>query len=317
MRITILGGTGHIGTYLVPRLVSAGHELTVITRGQRQPYQPHPAWNEVRQVVIDRREAEKAGTFGQAVKELRPEVVMDMVCFEVQSARQLVDALRGEIQLLVHCGTIWVHGYGIRVPVTEDQPRNPLEAYGRGKCEVEAYLLDQARRTGFPAMLLHPGHIVGPGWAPVAPTACHDPGAFQKLARGEELALPNLGLETLHHVHADDVAQAFEKALIHWRSAVGESFFVVSSAAVTLRGFAEAAATWWNKTANLRFLPLEAWKQTLPENFVESALSHLSHSSNHSIAKAQRLLEYAPRYGSLEAVRESVFWMIDHGQLNI
>ena len=26
-------------------------------------------------------------------------------------------------------------------------------------------------------------------------------------ARGEELALPNLGLETVHHVHADDVAQ--------------------------------------------------------------------------------------------------------------
>jgi len=129
--------------------------------------------------------------------------------------------------------------------------------------------------------------------------------------------LPNLGLETLHHVHADDVAQAFEKALIHWSSVVGESFFIVSPAALSLRGFAEAAAAWFGKQVNLRFLPLEEWKATLPENFVDSALAHLSHSSNHSIAKAQRLLEYTPRYTSLEAVREAVFWLIDHGQLQI
>ncbi len=317
MRIVVIGGTGHIGTFLVPRLVIAGHEVIVVTRGQREPYQPHPAWKEVRRVEIDRPAAEKAGTFGSAIRDLRPEVVMDMLCFDLPGARQLVEALRGEIQLLAHCGTIWVQGYGVQVPVTEDQPRNPLEAYGRGKCEVEAYLLDQARRLGFPATLLHPGHIVGPGWAPVAPTACHDLQAFAKLARGEELALPNLGLETLHHVHAEDVAQAFEKTLLHWSEAVGESFFVVSPAALTLRGFAEAAAAWFGKQANLRFLPLEEWKKTLPEAFIDSAIAHLTHSSNQSIAKAQRLLEYQPRYTSLEAVRESVFWMIGRGQLNI
>ena len=31
--------------------------------------------------------------------------------------------------------------------------------------------------------------------------------------RGEELALPNFGMETVHHVHAADVAQAFMKAM--------------------------------------------------------------------------------------------------------
>jgi nucleoside-diphosphate-sugar epimerase len=317
MRIVVIGGTGHIGTYLVPRLVTAGHQVIVVSRGQRQPYQPHPAWEQVRRVEIDRPSADCAGTFGGAIRDLHPEVVMDMLCFDLPSARQLVEALRGEIQLLAHCGTIWVHGYGVQVPVTEEQPRNPLEAYGRGKCEIEAYLLNEARSRGFPATVLHPGHIVGPGWAPVAPTACHDPQAFARLARGEELALPNLGLETLHHVHADDVAQAFENALTHWSQAAGESFFVVSPAALTLRGFAEAAAGWFGKEAHLRFLPVEAWKGTLSKEFVEPAMAHLSHSSNHSIAKAGRLLEYQPHYTSLEAVRESVFWMIEHGQLGI
>jgi nucleoside-diphosphate-sugar epimerase len=31
--------------------------------------------------------------------------------------------------------------------------------------------------------------------------------------QGGEICLPNLGLETVHHVHVDDVAQAFMRAM--------------------------------------------------------------------------------------------------------
>ena len=61
--------------------------------------------------------------------------------------------------------------------------------------------------------LLHPGHIVGPGWVPVNPAGNLELSVFERLVTGQELALPNLGMETLHHVHADDVAQAFALAI--------------------------------------------------------------------------------------------------------
>src|SRR5436309_1224477 len=83
--------------------------------------------------------------------------------------------------------------------------------------------LVEARRGDFPATLLHPGHIVGPGWAPLNPAGHFNPDVFARLAQGEPLALPNLGLETVHHVHADDVAQAFMQAMAWRSSAVGES----------------------------------------------------------------------------------------------
>jgi nucleoside-diphosphate-sugar epimerase len=35
MRIVVIGGTGHIGSFLVPRLVRAGHEVVNISRGTR------------------------------------------------------------------------------------------------------------------------------------------------------------------------------------------------------------------------------------------------------------------------------------------
>ena len=101
----------------------------------------------------------------------------------------------------------------MEVPATEEGPRNAFGEYGLSKAEMERYLLAEARQGGFPATVLHPGHIVGRGWAPVNPQGNFNPAVFSALARGEELALPNLGLETVHHVHADDVAQAFVLAL--------------------------------------------------------------------------------------------------------
>jgi nucleoside-diphosphate-sugar epimerase len=263
MRTVVIGGTGHIGTYLVPRLVALGHEVVSVSRGNRQPYQFHRSWEKVQKVVMDRMAEEQAGSFAQKIRDLRPDVVIDLICFTHESAQHLVEALDGRVQQFLHCGTIWVHGPSAVVPTTEDWPRRPFGDYGIRKAQIEAYLLDQARRRSFPATVLHPGHIVGPGWVPINPAGNLDVEVFASLARGEEIALPNLGLETLHHVHAVDVAQAFVNAMTHWSSAVGESFHVVSPAALTLRGYAEAAADWFGKSARLKLLAWNEWRETV------------------------------------------------------
>lgn len=317
MRTVIIGGTGHVGTYLVPRLVELGHEVSVVTRARRQPYQPHAAWGAVRQVTLDRAAAEADGTFGQKVLQLKPDVVIDMICFTPDSARHLVECLRGNVQHLLCCGTLWVHGPSAVVPTTEDQPRTPFGEYGIRKAQMEEYLLDEARRHALPVTVLHPGHIVGPGWAPLNPAGHFNVEVFARLARGEELALPHLGLETVHHVHADDVAQAFVKAITHWSTAVGEAFHVVSPQALTLRGYAHAVAGWFGKEARLKFLPWEQFKAAAGEQDARQTWEHIAHSPNCSIAKAQRLLGYQPRYSSLQAVREAVDWLIVNMKITI
>ncbi len=317
MRVVIIGGAGHVGTYLVPRLVEAGHEVINISRGQRGPYTPNAAWKSVRQIAADRDAEEAQDAFGQRVRDLKPDVVIDLICFAEASARQLVEALQGRVQHFLHCGTIWVHGPTVQAPTTEEQPRRPFGQYGIQKAAIEAYLLDQARRNGFPATLLHPGHIVGPGWDPLNPAGHFSPAVFTRLARGEPLTLPNLGMETVHHVHADDVAQAFMLAMAHRSAAIGESFHVVSPAALSLRGYAEAMAAWFGRPADLRFLPWEEWKATVSEEEAAATWDHIAHSPCCSLAKAQRLLGYHPRYSSLQAVQESVSWLIEHHVIEV
>ena len=138
MRAVVIGGTGHVGTYLVPRLVAGGHEVVVFSRGQRGPYQPHAAWKGVHLVTGDRLAEEQAESFGARVRALQPGAVIDLICFEVASAQQIVEALRGQVQHFLHCGTIWVHGPSVEVPTTEDQPRRPFGDYGIKKAAIAA-----------------------------------------------------------------------------------------------------------------------------------------------------------------------------------
>jgi nucleoside-diphosphate-sugar epimerase len=316
MKVVVLGATGHVGGYLVPRLVELGHEVIAVSRGRREPYRAHAAWQEVRRINLDREALETEGNFAGKILELSPEIVIDMICFTADSAARIVEALRGVIQHYLCCGTIWVHGHSSVVPTPESAPREPFGDYGIRKEQMERYLLEQARLRGFPATVLHPGHIVGEGWPPLNPAGNFNPRVFEILARGQELALPNLGLETVHHVHADDVAQGFIRAIANWAVSVGESFHLVSPAALTLRGFAEHMAAWFGQRANLRYLPWEQWKQSASEEDAWYTWDHIAHSPNCSIEKARRLLGYAPRYSSLEAVYESVQWLIGHNLIS-
>jgi nucleoside-diphosphate-sugar epimerase len=317
MRIAVIGGTGHIGTFLVPRLVEAGYSVVNVSRAQRQPYQQHSAWGKVEQFTIDRTAAEAAGSFGQSIRKLKADAVIDITCYTLESAKQLVEALKSEVSHFLHCGTIWVHGPSVEVPTREEQAREPFGDYGCRKAAIEEYLLTEARRNSFPATVLHPGHLVGPGWVPLNPAGHFNPAVFSDLAKGREVVLPNYGRECVHHVHADDVAQSFVQSLANWSNSVGESFHVVSPAALTLFGYAQIVAGWFGREARLRFLPWEEWKQTVSEREAEITWGHIARSPNCSIEKAQRLLQYQPRYRSAEAVKEAVIALIQNKTIEV
>jgi nucleoside-diphosphate-sugar epimerase len=304
-RIVVIGATGHVGTYLVPRLVRGGHEVVALSRGAREPYLPAPEWRSVERVAVDREAEDAAGTFGERVAALEPDAVVDMLCFTPESARQLVEALRPSRPLLVHCGTIWVHGPAARVPVTEDEPRTPFGEYGTGKAAIEALLWRETVAGGVPSVVLHPGHITGPGWPVITPAGNLDPDVWRRLAAGEPLALPDLGLGVLHHVHADDVAQAFERALTR-PAAIGASFHVVAEQAMTLRGLAAGVAAWFGREAVLDLVDWPEFERRAGSEHAGATREHVGRSIAASIDRARAVLGYAPRYSALEALREAL-----------
>jgi nucleoside-diphosphate-sugar epimerase len=317
MRIVVIGGSGHIGTFLVPRLVRAGHEVTVVSRGSRTAYTPSPEWQQVRLVTADRAQEDAAGTFGDRVAGLSPDVVVDLVCFTLESATALVERLRGEIGQLLHCGSVWRFGPSVKLPISEDTGTPPVGEYGIQKDLIARMLKQETASGGLATTSLHPGHIVGPGWHPIGPLGNLDPAVWQTLSAGRPLRIPGIGAELMHHVHADDVAQAFALAIEHRDAAVGEDFNVVAPTALTVRGFAQLAAGWFGQAATLEPVTWEEFGTTTSAEYAEQSWDHLSRSQCLTIDKAKTFLGYAPVYEPEAAVLESVRWLIEHGGLEV
>jgi nucleoside-diphosphate-sugar epimerase len=314
-RIVVIGATGHVGTYLVPRLVRAGHEVVALSRGEREPYVPAPEWRSVDRVAVDREAEDAAGEFGERIAALAPDAVVDMLCFTPESAQRLVDALRPTRPLLLHCGTIWVHGPAARVPVTEDEPRTAYGEYGTGKVAIETLLHRETIAGGVPSVVLHPGHITGP-WPSITPAGNLDLDVWRRLASGDPLPLPDLGLGVLHHVHAEDVAQAFERALTR-PAANGSSFHVVSEQAMTLRGLATGVAGWFGREPVIDLVDWAEFERRVGAEHATASREHVARGIAASIDRARDVLGYRPRYSSLDALQESLRWLVANGHVDV
>jgi nucleoside-diphosphate-sugar epimerase len=308
MRVLVIGGTGHIGTYLVPSLVRAAHEVAVISRGTSRAYREDRLWSSVRMVTCDRVAAEKDGTFGTLVAGLRPDAVVDLTCFTTAQARQLVDALDG--QHLVQTGSVWSYGPSALVPTTEDARKNPYGEYGVNKLAVERYLMGQDRVR---ASVIHPGHISGPGWMPIGPAGNHDPSVIDSLRANGSCLLPDRGGETVHHVHAEDVADLHQTCLEKPEVSAGQSFNSVCTQALTLRGYAELVARHFGHEPTLDLVPWAEFARRVPAEEADKTIEHIGRAPLFSMEKARAVLGFVPKHTVTDTVLESIdAWVTSH-----
>ncbi len=120
----------------------------------------------------------------------------------------------------------------------------------------------------------------------------------------------------LHHVHADDVAQAFERAL-NRPAAIGASFHVVAEQAMTLRGLAQGVAGWFGREPELELVDWLEFERRVGAEHARTTRMHVERSITASIARAQDVLGYAPRFSALEALHEALGWLIASGTVDI
>lgn len=316
MKVVVIGGCGHIGSYLVPKLVKAGYEVISISRGKSQPYVCDNAWNKAEKVVLDRENDED---FAYKIAKMNPDVVVDLISFYLKDTKEMVEALKEtKLSHYLFCSSIWAHGRAEVLPADPNCLKEPLEDYGINKFQSEQYLKEQYRINGFPATVIMPGQISGPGWVIINPYGNQNTKVFEKIARGEEIYLPNFGMETLHHVHADDVAQMFFKAILNRNQTLGESFHAVAEDSFTLYGYANAMYEFFNQVPKIKFLSWEKWCEYIGnEDDIDKTYYHIARSGHYNIENAKKLIGYEPKYSVRETVEISVQSYINRGIINI
>ncbi len=117
-------------------------------------------------------------------------------------------------------------------------------------------------------------------------------------------------------MHADDVAQAFELALAR-PAAIGASFHVAAEQAMTQRGLAAGVARWFGREPALDFVGWDEFARRAGPGHAEVTREHTFRGITASIARARGVLGYAPRHTSLDALHESLAWLVANGQADV
>src|ERR1700680_731459 len=88
MQVLVLGGTGYVGKRVTERLIAAGHEVTVGSRGQKQP----DIRGAFERLELDRKDHE---AFEAAVRPRRFDAVIDNIAYQHEDALSSIRAFRG------------------------------------------------------------------------------------------------------------------------------------------------------------------------------------------------------------------------------
>ena len=301
-KAVVIGGRGKVGGYLVPMLVENGYDVICVSRGVTEPFVKNDCWNKVTQVILDR----DSSDFEARIAALDADVIVDMICFKNEDMLNLIDVIKGSVKHYLVCGSIWLHGQSGSTPVREDECIEPMEEYGIQKNLLDKTITRLYKESDFPGTCIHPGQIVCPGDVPINPEGFRSLSTFKQLKAGEPVYLPNFGMETMHHVHAYDVAGVFMAAIKTGSPSFGQGFHAVSARAQTLVGYAKEVASWYGKKADIHLIPFDTWKTRYSESDVAETYSHIIHSPNCSPLKTKEILGYEARYTAYEALKECI-----------
>jgi UDP-glucose 4-epimerase len=231
MRVLVTGGFGYVGSVVAQRLVQAGHEVAVLTRGGRPTAGPPPAAVMLRGDLLDRDRVR------ELVAHLRPEATCHLAglvrvrdsfrdpaayhAVNVGGTASLLRALSehaersGRAARLVFASAGAVYGPGGGGPVGEDAPCRPTSPYGASKLAAEELIAGYAASGTVGAVSLRCAVVagaVGPygdtDTSRLLPKALAVAGGLQAT-----LVVNGDGSATREYTHVADVAAAYLLAI--------------------------------------------------------------------------------------------------------
>lgn len=209
MRVLVLGGTGTISLGITEACLARGHEVIHLRRARTR------APDGVHTLAGDR---DAPGSLAAAAA-LRPDVVIDMLCFRPEQAEAASAAFAGRCAQLVFCSTACVYDLrGRSGPLGEDAPVGAASAYGRDKAACERVFRAAEREGRFQVTIFRPSHVYR-GAAVVHPLGLDGALALRRIQRGEPVLVLDGGRALWQACHGRDAGEAFAGACLNPRSA--------------------------------------------------------------------------------------------------
>lgn len=248
-QVLVIGGTLFIGRELVHRLLQRGDDVTILHRGNRNPFR-----GSTREILCDRNDTDGMRS---ALSQGGFEYVFDNVYDwergttgqQVKAAAEACDSALRRYVFVSSCAA-----YGDGQDRTETSPlAGPThpEAYCRNKAESERALLALAEQKGCPTATLRPPFIYGR----------HNPfyrEAFfwDRLMAGRPIIIPGDGSRLMQFVAVSDLVEAALMAA-ETPAAIGRAYNVAHSTPVRQDELVSLLAKVAGVEPNLCYVPRE------------------------------------------------------------
>lgn len=322
-RMLITGATGLVGSFAARRAVELGYRVRVLTRpnsdqsllagldvehvqGDLADTESFPAALEDVDIVVH--SAAHIGDWGPADKYRAINVV---------ALEHLLTAAEraGQIKRWIQVSTLGVyparHHFGTDETVPPDL--TGLDGYTRTKAEAEVVLQRHIDEYQFPAVILRPGFIYGPGERHVIPRL------IKRFEQGVVKFIGD-GKKVLNNVYVGNFVDAILLA-VEKPEAVGQIFNIRDGRLVTREEYLNMVADYLGKprpghvplwVARTAVPFIEGWAKFRgsqePPLLTGAAIKFMALNLDFSIAKAQSILGYQPKVDFQQGMPEALDW---------
>lgn len=177
LKTLLIGGAGYIGTHLVPLLLAAGRNVTVLGRRQAgDVHLPEGAryvmgdygQGDVLRSLLDTHQEVIHLAYASVPNTSYEDPLADLLQ-NLPSVIQLFGEMveRGNKLVLVSSGGT-VYGEALRLPIAENHPTRPISPYGVTKLTLENYAYLYAVTHGLKYVCVRPANAYGVGQQPFA-----------------------------------------------------------------------------------------------------------------------------------------------------
>ncbi len=301
MEILVIGGTGHIGKMLVPRLVNEGFDVTVVTRGKTS-LEMDSTWAKVN--FLNASYERDSQEWISCVQSVRPEVVVDILGTDIPAT---FEASLDNLQHFIACGSFWMYGPPKIVPtpeITQGECEFPL--YARRYQELLQTIV-QAGEKGIAFTGLMPSNICGPGKIPLETSGGRSLDVHKNLRNGQPVILPEGCTTLIAPCDVSDVAQGFYLAAMQKDQAAGELFNIGPEYFITPQTLVNIYSIIHGIEIPITHID---WEHFLSDYLPEPGANyHFRAHMAPDISKITETLNYQPEYTPEESLERAVEWM--------
>ena len=316
MKILFIGGTGTISMAITRALLSQGHTLYLINRGNRPLTLPEPcSAGTLTELKADINDETRVA---ELIKELHFDAVADFIVFTPEQLMRDYRLFGGRTRQFLYVSSASAYQKPLSdYRINEATPlANPYWEYSRNKIAGEDYLMKLYRQEGFPVTIVRPSHTYDERSVPVGVHGANGSYAvIRRMLAGKPVLIPGDGSSLWTLTHNSDFAAAFT-GLIGNIHAIGEAVQITSDESLTWNQIYQIIAD----ALGVELNPLHVASDFLAAcggdyDFRGSLLGDKSNTVVFDNSKLKRLVPgFTARVRADQGLRESLDYVLSHPQ---